>query len=368
MLGWFRVGEARALLAVLLLAQVSALALSQPEEGWLTIGGDFSRSWAYPDDIGPALQLSHRENLRCLGRFIAVVKGRILVSCGSRILCLGAGYEEEWEYRDVSSITGIAASSGKVYVATLSGYVRALSLSDGRELWSYNTMKRRVLTPVVAGGVAVFPTAGGTIYALSESTGSLAWVYRVGSPVAVPPTLSGGVVVVGDVEGMVYALNVSTGRLLWARSCGAAITTMMPASDSEVFVAAGSTVHCVEVASGRELWSYDVGGRVESASLPENLVVATRRGRVVSLTPGGVPAWQCDLGVEPASPILAAGSYLYLVLVNRSLVRVELGSGRAVGVTEAEAGVELAVADKKLYMLSRAVSYTHLTLPTTERV
>ncbi|SLK10158.1 quinohemoprotein ethanol dehydrogenase [Novosphingobium mathurense] len=86
---------------------------------------------------------------------------------------------------------GVAVESGKVYIATLDGYLAALDAKDGKPLWKVDTITDRKMSyaitgaPRVAGDVVVIGNGGaemgvrGYVSAYDRKTGKLAWRFWV---------------------------------------------------------------------------------------------------------------------------------------------------------------------------------------------
>lgn len=130
--------------------------------------------------------------------------------------------------------------------ANSSALINQTSVSDLAVVWKASVMGGVSASPLVYGGVTVFPTWAGQVYSLNSSTGSVKWQFTVddyvNSPLCEPPTqynltasgvisrtspalISEDTIVIGTqftlislpLAGLPYlmGLSLSTGNLLW---------------------------------------------------------------------------------------------------------------------------------------------------------
>jgi len=142
---------------------------------------------------------------------------------------------------------GLEGPTDVVFVQSWDGFLYALRLADGSEVWRFETIlypgvtfpnTGSALVADVGGVDRVFFGAGQTFYSLDAATGSEVWRFEAGTGCAVPPDLCGfdgernqietspvmvdGKVVFGmDVndketgKGGIYAVDAGDGRLSW---------------------------------------------------------------------------------------------------------------------------------------------------------
>ena len=100
--------------------------------------------------------------------------------------------------------------------ASVNGRFAALSMRNGRVIWSKPIPAGTESSPLVAGGTVYFGDQAGTLYAVNEFTGALRWDYHASGAIKGGVALDHGTVFFGDYSGHVYALNVRTGKPIWA--------------------------------------------------------------------------------------------------------------------------------------------------------
>ena len=115
-----------------------------------------------------------------------------------------------WAHDSDAMLGTPAVADGAVYFISDDGYVQALRLSDGQELWRQEMTFLSLSAPAVADGVLYIGSRIRSVYALDASTGASVWKYRTDGDVAWSPVVADGVVYVAGVDGQVYALSTSS--------------------------------------------------------------------------------------------------------------------------------------------------------------
>jgi outer membrane protein assembly factor BamB len=138
---------------------------------------------------------------------------------------------EVWKIKDNSNVVaGFAKSEdgltgklkgfakgpgGMAYYATASGFVRAISLKDGRNVWSKEFPGKIFSTPAVSGRYLVFGCTDGCVYALDSHNGRTIWKYECGKSVLGSPVIFKGKVYIGASDGAFRAINLIDGTPYW---------------------------------------------------------------------------------------------------------------------------------------------------------
>ncbi len=197
---------------------------------------------------------------------------------------------------------------GVAYVNTLKGVLHALSMRDGRVLWTQQvgtktasspavdpasrtlvvtTMEPGDLqvrdlrsgelvwryatgltepSPVVRDGVAYFAATNGNVYALDLERREPRWIYPAGSKITSSPALVGDRLYVGDYAGRVLCLDAQTGRLVWSGSAGSKVYGTVAVGGGRVFApAVGSGLAALSATDGSLLWRVPTGAYTYAA-------------------------------------------------------------------------------------------------------
>ncbi|WP_405860700.1 serine/threonine-protein kinase [Streptomyces sp. NBC_01515] len=164
--------------------------------------------------------------------------------------------------RDVA--WSMAVADGRIH-ASDGPTLFALDAREGGDLWRLST-DAWVYSLKAERGTVVTGTRGGGVQAWEASTGQKLWQLTGAqtdfeSPEAGPAVHDGTVYVWQDA--CLRALDARTGDERWAypigdaASCGGVPVRITPAPDGQVYVAAGTRVLSVEVASGRVRWHFE---------------------------------------------------------------------------------------------------------------
>ena len=277
---------------------------------------------------------------------------------------------------------GVGIDNGVVYATTGYGFVHAMSLEDGKEIWT-----RRIGIPVrgaptASGGRVFIITYDNQMHALSAADGRTLWSHAgipedaglIGAP---SPAVGGGLVVVPYSSGELFALRLENGRMVWgdqlirARRL-APLSTMSeirgsPVIDRDMVLAISFSgrIAAIDLRSGRRIWDRDIAGMETPWVAGDFIFLVTAQAEVVCLArKSGRIRWVAQLPryedeEEKLDPIHWSGPVLAsdrLVLVSSEgfVVTVSPYSGRLLGRIELPEGALIppVVADGSIYVLS----------------
>ena len=129
----------------------------------------------------------------------------------------------KWTFKAGKPVVGGAAIVGdRVFFGDGGGVIRAVSLTDGKELWKVTTESAVEAVPLVLDGVCYIGAADGRLYALDAATGKKKWEpFETGDKIlasaswAKDPASDKKWLLVGSYDFSFYALDTSTGKQLW---------------------------------------------------------------------------------------------------------------------------------------------------------
>src|SRR6266404_7586556 len=289
----------------------------------------------------------------------AIVNGAVYVGSQSGELAalnLSNG-SVRWKYKATGPIgeSSPCVANGVVYIGDLNGTVHAVKASDGRALWTFKTQGEVKSSPVVVGDRVLIGSYDEHLYCLAASNGALLWKFRTHGPVHCTAGVSNGVAHIAGCDETFRAIRVSDGRQLFSVASGA-YTGASPAlagrmayygtfnNDvlavslttrrirwryvnrkrqfpyySSCGVIAGRVVvggrdkmiHCMDAATGKELWTFMTKARVESspALADGRAFVGSNDGNLYVLDyKTGAKVWEFNAGAPlSASPAIASG-------------------------------------------------------------
>ncbi|MGH3113616.1 MAG: PQQ-binding-like beta-propeller repeat protein, partial [Gaiellaceae bacterium] len=202
--------------------------LWRPALQWPMFGANRARTQVHSGiKLRPPFRVVWRRDLQALLEFPAVVwegvayvnniKGwlRALSMKNGRVL---------WKKR-LGTLTASSPAidpKRRALVATTMepGNVTVVSMDTGRVRWRYQTGARVEPSPVIRDGVAYFGAENGNVYALALDRRRPRWIFRGGVKITSSPALVGNRLYFGDYAGRVFALHARTGRRIWTGSAG----------------------------------------------------------------------------------------------------------------------------------------------------
>jgi outer membrane protein assembly factor BamB len=227
-----------------------------------------------------------------------------------------------------------------------------LDAETGRKLWEFRTPSHTESSPCVAGGKVYCGAGDGGLYCLDAATGKERWHLK-GLHVDVNPLVVGGRVYAGSGVGdeyretALFCLDAETGKELWRVPTDLPVWGMPAVAGGFVYAGVGNgnflesaekpagAVLCLEAATGKRLWRYDVADAVLTrvTADAERVYFGSRDGNCYALErQEGRLAWKVGLGSPVvASPALVAGegrAALYALGSAGRVCRLEAATGQ----------------------------------------
>jgi outer membrane protein assembly factor BamB len=160
--------------------------------------------------------------------------------------------------RRVSGAPGAAPALApeKVFVPLLSGRIEGYPLQQ--EIftpWSYQSVGRVMVPPLVTGANIVWATDSGHVYIASADEFGVHALVETGSDILAPPAYRKPNVFIAAMSGEVFAIDETTGAKRWKYATGYPITRAPAAVGNRVFVTSEEpALHCVDAATGSAVW------------------------------------------------------------------------------------------------------------------
>jgi outer membrane protein assembly factor BamB len=247
--------------------------------------------------------------------------------------------QEIWMFNDGGDMKPVFSSpclaGGRVYIGE--GFHKdaecklyCLDAANGKKLWDFTTTSHTESTPCVASGKVYFGAGDDGLYCLDAATGAKIW-HREGlhvdaNPLVIDNRLYGGSGV-GDVykDPMLFCLNADTGEIHWRMPVDLPVWGMPAVHGEYLFAGIGNgnflvsadqgenpqkpagALLCLERATGKRVWRYDVldGILVRPCADDKHVWFAARDRHCYCLDRrNGTLHWKTDLG----SPIVASPS------------------------------------------------------------
>lgn len=267
---------------------------------------------------------------------------------------------------------GLAAESGRIYVATGYGIAAAIDPQTGKAIWQKSLGVPIRAAPTAAGDKVFVVTIDGRFYCLSGVDGSELWVSR-GLPqpasltVSTSPAVDNDIVVVPFPSGDIMAFKIADGSTAWTESLARTRQTSQIASladaarpviDNGTVFAVGHAGRMIAAQSknGERLWSANIPGSQAPCVVGDTIYVVDTSGRLMALArKDGKTRWTMQLPDAKtwSGPVLA-GNSLWLTSSKGHVAGVDAATGRLGAQIDVGAPIFVApiVAQGKMFVLT----------------
>ena len=216
-----------------------------------------------------------------------------------------------------------------------SQYVVALRLSDGEELWRFETgvMDRYESSyqssPIFADGRVIFGSRDGYVYALNSVDGSLIWKTKTGEDIRSTPATDGSQVIIGSEEGDLYALDAQSGEIRWSFPTGYSILSIPSMDDEAVYIGGREGVVALRLEDGVLKWEFETSQEIRSTPLPadSSVFVGTTQGVFALDRDTGEQRWTFGTPLSSNSSPILVGDFVY-ISSNNQLFALSAESGK----------------------------------------
>jgi eukaryotic-like serine/threonine-protein kinase len=262
-----------------------------------------------------------------------------------------------WKY---STGEGVGESSpcignGIVYVGDLSGTFHAVNAADGKALWTFKTLGEIKSSPVLVGDRVLVGSYDEHLYCFSARSGAVLWKFRINGPVhctagvmegiayisgcdetfravriadgkeifnvsseaytGASPLLMAGAAYFGTFNNEVLSIDLRNKRIAWRyqhpKRQFPFYSSAALAGDQLIVGGRDKLVHCLNLKTGKELWTFPTGARVESSPAVSDgrVYLGSNDGHLYILDAiKGTKLWDFEAGAPlSASPAIASG-------------------------------------------------------------
>jgi outer membrane protein assembly factor BamB len=204
---------------------------------------------------------------------------------------------------------GMTLTNGVVYFGLASGYVLAVDVAKGTDLWHYKAQRDVWAEPVVDANNVYISSLDHNLYALDRASGLARWQKDLGAAVAGAPTLADGTLYVGTLGNKLYALDAANGNERWPAFVATNWVWGGPTINQGVlyFTDVSGTVFAIHADTGQQIWAQKPGGamRAHPVLAGEALVVGDHNGNLFGLKPAdGTTIWQRTMKGQLLVPAL----------------------------------------------------------------
>lgn len=206
----------------------------------------------------------------------------------SRLLAIDpATGSERWHYDYARAAGRAPATDGTRVFAAANDGVHAVSLADGKKVWSHpQPVVVRVYSPMVANGMVIIAGgshAPGRLTALDAATGAVRWEVVLAGRIGAPPAIVGSEVLVPVMDGKIHRHSLADGKDVGTLDPGGRTDARPVASATRIYVPVGQTVVAFDRATMMEAWRIQLEDLAVSDAGIEHLAVMGTKLIVVRL-------------------------------------------------------------------------------------
>jgi outer membrane protein assembly factor BamB len=221
------------------------------------------------------------------------------------------------------------------------GRVEALSMHDGRVIWSHAVPAGSETSPLAYGNEVYFGDQAGDVEGLNVADGRVLWTFHASGAVKGGPSLSDGRLYFGDYSGHVYALDAASGREIWSSGAGVGnfYSTAAVAFGRVYLGNTDGRVYSFSASTGALAWATQTGAYVyaspavaEVPHLGATVYIGSYDGSFYAFDArSGAVRWSHPSGGRiSGSATIVGGVVYYSVLGSRRTIGLDLRDGRQV--------------------------------------
>lgn len=224
--------------------------------------------------------------------------------------------------------------NGTVFAGDLAGTLYALDSASGKEKWKFSAEAEIKSSPNFYRNRIYFGSYDENLYCLSSDNGELQWKFRAEGPVHCTPAIEDGVVYISGCDETFRAIDTETGKQLFSLPLGAYAGASTAISNSNAFVGTfANEVLGIDLKKRILLWSYVHPTRhfpfYSSAAVTGKYVVVGGRDKIVHClgTATGKEIWSFTTRSRVESSPLISGNRVFIGSNDGNLYELDLETG-----------------------------------------
>jgi len=179
-----------------------------------------------------------------------------------------------------------SVANGVAYIAGCDEVFHGIRISDGREVLRMPGIGNTASSPTLVGNSAYFGNFSNEVLSLNLRTRRRAWVYthpKRQFPFYSSPAFAEGRIVLGGRDKMVHCINVATGKAIWTFTTRARVESSPAIAGGRVYVGSNDgRFYVLDLAKGAKLWEFNAGGAVSASPAIANgrVVIGDQNGKL----------------------------------------------------------------------------------------
>jgi outer membrane protein assembly factor BamB len=243
--------------------------------------------------------------------------------------------KELWKAKVGGVKAPVGYHDGRVYVGNDEGVFTCLDAKTGQEIWKMNTESEITSGPAFAGEDVLFGCGDEHLYCLYRADGKTKWKFQVpGGPVQGTPVIANGKTYAAGCDSKLHAINLNNGQELGTVELGGQVGASAAVVDGYLYLGTMTNqLLAIDLEKLEVAWT--VAKRqpfYASAAVTEKHVVAGNRDRKVYLfdRPHGGQVWEFVTGGRIDGAPVVAGSRIYVGSFDKHLYVLDVATGKEV--------------------------------------
>lgn len=178
-----------------------------------------------------------------------------------------------------------AVQNGVAFIAGCDAILRAIRVTDGKEVYHIEAGAYTGASPLIDGNRAYFGTFNNEVLAFDLDRKRRLWRYAPQDrqfPFYSSAAISDGRVVLGGRDKFVHALDTSSGKAVWTFATRARVDSSPVIAGGHVYVGSSDgKLYVLDLASGKKLSDFDAGSAITTSP-------AIAAGRVIISSQDGI--------------------------------------------------------------------------------
>jgi outer membrane protein assembly factor BamB len=192
-----------------------------------------------------------------------------------------------WKFRTQGPVHCTAGvSNGNAHIAGCDETFRAIRIADGKELFHVASGAYTGASPALVGQKAYYGTFNNDVLAVNLTTHRIAWRYQNRKrqfPYYSSAGVIAGKVIVGGRDKMVHCVDAATGRELWTFMTRARVESSPALADGRVFIGSNDgNLYVLDYKTGAKVWEFKAGAPLSAspAIAAGRVVIGSEDGRL----------------------------------------------------------------------------------------
>ena len=208
-------------------------------------------------------------------------------SYDSNLHCVDAATGKAvWKHTTDNYINGAPAvtPTGEIIFGGCDSFIHVLQLADGKELRQIESEAYIASSVAIADGLGYVGNYGNIVIGFDPKSGATLWKYRDRNfPYFSSAALTADRVIIGSRDKRLHCIDRATGKQVWTfQTRGEVESSPVVCGDAVVVGSGDGRLYCVALADGKERWAYEIGAPVTAspAVADGRIVVGAEDGSV----------------------------------------------------------------------------------------